>query len=188
MTADPPTWFELADLAVKALIPLAVVMLGLLVKRYADLLERRRVLVDVAINWRLEVFRTIAPKLNLLRCFFTYVGDWKNIDLEQVSNAKRDCDRAIYMNAFLFAPETIQAWRDFVDAAFVENRGPGQEFAFRASVKRHREQNRAWRDEWTERFLPHENRLTRERFLTVHDRVLSLIVRDIGVGLSWPQS
>jgi len=182
MTNAPPNWFDWAGLAVDGLTPLAVVLLGLMAARYADRLERNRALDAVAVNWRIEVFRNVAPQLNLLRCFFTYVGDWRRISLDQATAAKRDCDRMIYMNAFLFAPDTIDAWRDFVATAFDENRGPGRDFAFRASVARHRQENVGWREDWAERFVTHEQRVTRKAFVAAHDRVLALVVRDLGVG------
>lgn len=182
MSTDPPTWFDWAGLAVKALTPLAVMLLGLIAARYADRLERNRALHSVAVNWRIEVFRSLAPQLNLLLCFFTYVGDWRLVSLDQATTAKRDCDRAIYMNAFLFLPDTIEAWRAFVAAAFDENRGPGSDFAFRASVERHRRENVGWQDDWAKRFVPHDQRITREMFVAAHDRVLGLVVRDLGIG------
>lgn len=182
MNGDSSTWFDWADLAVKSLTPLAVMLLGLIAARYADRLERNRALNAVAVNWRIEVFRSLAPQLNLLRCFFTYVGDWRRVSLDQATAAKRDCDRAIYMNAFLFSPDTIEAWRAFVAAAFEENRGPGIDFAFRASVERHREENVEWQETWAERFVPHDERITRESFVAAYDRVFAMVVRDLGVG------
>ena len=170
----------LVDWVGAVLMPGVICILGFLAKRYADTLERRRLVFDVASKWRVEVFRELTQYLNDLYCYFTYQGRWLELSPADATERKRACDRVVHMNAFLWTVEFLDAYKQFTTAAYAETQGRGSAFRFRANVDMHRV-NPRWEDAWSERFVPAAERIRRKEFTEVYQRVLYLAVRDIGV-------
>ena len=160
--------------------PIVLWWLGFRTLAYADRLERRRRSSAVGAEWRLEVFRELLKHFNRTYCYFTYQGDWLLLSLDDATEAKRAADRIVYANKFLWSPEFMEAYRRFNTVAYVENRGPGKEFQFRANVTRHRE-NPAWQATWADRFVSKEERVTRKDFICAYNKVISRAVRDLGI-------
>ncbi len=75
--AGETNWtLEILRLAVTALTPLTVLMVGIWVRRFTEAIERKGKLSQIEVEWRLEVFKQLGPRLDQLLCSFTYVGDW----------------------------------------------------------------------------------------------------------------
>ena len=180
MTEDATPLHDWLSLAVDALTPIAVVLIGFLAKRYADRLQQRRDLASIRTRWRIEVARELLDELNILYQFFNYNGEWRNIDVDRASRAKRTCDRLIATNSFLWSTAFCQHWEGFKSGAFVESVGPGRGFLFRANVRRHREKP-DFKDEWEARFVPSEERITREEFRKLYQLVVAHLAIDLGI-------
>ena len=73
--------YEVATLAVTALTPVTVAGLGFFVARTGRRLEQVQWANQTVITRRLEIFGQVAPKLNQLLCFATFVGSWKETEL-----------------------------------------------------------------------------------------------------------
>src|ERR1022692_4663720 len=71
---------QYATLAVDALTPLTVAGLGYFVARTSRRLEQVQWANQTVVTRRLEIFSEIAPALNKLLCFATFVGRWKEIE------------------------------------------------------------------------------------------------------------
>ncbi len=177
---NSPLLIDWLNLTVDLLTPIAVVLLGILAKKYADTLRRHSELNDIRTQWRLEVARPLLGDLNVLRQFFTYVGDWRSIDVERATAAKRNIDRLIYSNIFLWSKNFLAKWEALKAAAFEENIGPGVDFKFRANVDRHRE-NSWFNESCAARFVSPSARVTRQNFLGLYDPLVAQAVRDIGI-------
>lgn len=175
-----PSLFDWLRLVTSVLTPLSVVALGLLGKSYLLKLERRRMISQIDAAWRMEVLREFLGHLNKTFCYFMYQGEWLAISPDAATATKRATDRLVYTNRFLWSDEFLDAYERFNRAAFVENRGPGKPFLFRANVALH-EKNPEWRESWRKRFVGSEERIRRDDFYAVHERVLLLGVRDVGV-------
>ena len=93
---------------------------------------------------------------------------------------KREADRIVMTNRFLFSPEFMCAYRRYKSTAFVEFQGKGVEFLFKANVERHME-NPEWKESWRRRFVKSEERVLRGDFVKAYDNMLSVAVRDLGV-------
>ena len=166
----------LADMS----IPLVLCWLGFRAHKYVDKLTRYRRLSEAESMWRLEVFRELQSKLNDIFCYFTYQGNWSSMSPDDATVAKRDADRIVYMNTFLWSREFLDAYEKYTAAAFVQEQGPGNSFLFRANVKRHRE-NEKWEDSWKNRFVPVNKRIRREEFVRFYNDMMSFAVRDLGI-------
>ncbi len=86
---------EIATLAVSALTPLTVAALGYFVARTSRRIERVQWANQTVVSRRLEIFSQVAPWLNQLLCFATFVGGWKEIEPRQAVGLKRKVDETI---------------------------------------------------------------------------------------------
>ena len=172
--------FAWLGLFVDALTPIVLGLLGLRAHAYVDRLARKRRYSEVEAEWRLEVFRELANSLNDIYCYFNYQGNWLSMTPDDATRSKRTSDRLVYMNRFLWSPDFLEAYDGFGRTVFVQNRGPGRPFAFRANVERHKE-NPNWDDSWEDRFVPEKDRVRRVDFREAYDRMMALAVRDLGV-------
>jgi hypothetical protein len=107
-----------AYVAVEALTPLAVVGLGFFMARLTRRMEAVQWANQTVVTRRVELFSEVAPKLNQLFCFATFVGRWKEITPEQATTLKRDLDEIIYANRMLFSDELFTAYRSFMASLF----------------------------------------------------------------------
>ena len=73
---SPPLWnsLEIAKLLLGLLTPAAVAALGFYLQRVAGRLENRKWANQKIVERRLAIYDEIAPMLNDLLCYFTYVG------------------------------------------------------------------------------------------------------------------
>jgi hypothetical protein len=105
-------------LVVDALTPITVAGLGVFVARAGKRLERVQWANQTVITRRLDIFGEVAPKLNRLLCFATFVGGWKEIEPRQAIGLKREIDETMYANRVLFSNELFEAYREFMAALF----------------------------------------------------------------------
>ncbi len=112
------TSFAIANLAISALTPLAVLGLGLLVARSARRVESLQYANQTVVTRRLEVFGQVAPKLNKLLCFVAFVGRWKEITPADALLLKRDIDEIMYTNRLLFSDVLFAAYQRFMGRFF----------------------------------------------------------------------
>ncbi len=108
-----------AQLVIAATTPLAVVLLGWYVTRAAKKLENIQWANQSVVSRRLDVFESIAPKLNLLLCFFTFVGGWKEVTPQRAIELKRQIDEAVYARRILFSEEMLRAYHRLMTTMFV---------------------------------------------------------------------
>jgi hypothetical protein len=109
---------EIATLAVSALTPLTVAGLGYFVARTGRRIERIQWANQTVVGRRLEIFGQVAPGLNQLLCFATFVGGWKEIEPSHAIAVKRKLDETIYANRVLFSGALFTAYHEFMTAMF----------------------------------------------------------------------
>lgn len=109
---------QYATLAVDALTPLTVAGLGYFVARTSRRLEQVQWANQTVVTRRLEIFSEIAPALNKLLCFATFVGSWKEIEPQHAIDLKRRLDETMYANRVLFSDELLAAYHEFMSAQF----------------------------------------------------------------------
>ena len=109
---------EIATLAVAALTPLTVAGLGYFVARASRRLEQVRWANQTVVTRRLEIFNEVAPALNQLLCFATFVGRWKEIKPQDAISVKRTLDETMYSNRVLFSDSLFTAYQEFIASLF----------------------------------------------------------------------
>jgi hypothetical protein len=107
--ADSWTSVQIATLAVDALTPLTVAGLGLYVARASRRIEQIQWANQTVVTRRLDIFTQLAPGLNQLLCFATFVGGWKEIQPRQAITLKRRLDETMYANRVRHTRSGIEA-------------------------------------------------------------------------------
>jgi hypothetical protein len=118
MEASSPMWLEILKLAVSVVTALAVVVVGYYLTRATKRVEAMQWASQTVIERRLEIFSTVAPKLNRLLCFTLFIGTWKDLTPHDVIRLKREVDETMHVNRFLFSDELFAAYVAFMDTLF----------------------------------------------------------------------
>src|SRR5437763_5458683 len=116
--ADAWSSVQIATLAVEALTPITVVALGVLFTRASRRIEQVQWANQTVVTHRLDIFDKLAPGLNQLLCFATFVGGWKEIDPRKAIAIKRGLDETMYANKVLFSDELFAAYHQFMTILF----------------------------------------------------------------------
>ena len=153
--ADSWNSVQIATLAVNALTPIAVAGLGVFLARASHRLEQVQWANQTVVTRRLELFADIAPGLNKLLCFATFVGSWKELEPAAVIALKRRLDETMYANRVLFSEELFEAYREFMGTLFAMWTSTDADAPLRAPIEsqwRSRRNMRWWNDSMTALF------------------------------------
>ncbi|BFU95668.1 MAG: hypothetical protein NTNFB02_23900 [Nitrospira sp.] len=155
--SDPWNSLEVVKLLVGILTPLSVAAFGWFVSRRLKRLELAQWSNQKLIEKRLSVYDLIAPLLNKLLCFYTWVGYWKDISPGDVVKAKRELDQTINIYRHLFDEEVYTAYQSFIHVLFKTYTGPGHDARIRSLIQgpdgnRTTDCTYKWDEAWTQRF------------------------------------
>jgi hypothetical protein len=125
---------QVATLAIAAVTPLTVAAVGFYFARASQRLEHIQWANQTVITRRLDIFSQVAPWLNQLLCFATFVGRWKETQPLEAIGLKRKIDEAMYANRLLFSDELFEAYRAFMAAMFAMYATTGADAHLRAPI------------------------------------------------------
>lgn len=180
MQPGPWNWLEAAKLFASLLIPIAVAAFGVYVHRVTKRFEHLQWRSQKLIEKRLAVYDDLAPLFNDLLCYFTYVGNWRELDPPDVVLLKRTVDKKVHLAAPLFTGEFFAASMDFQSLCFETYTGWGRDALLRTAFVRRREGClNDWKQEWDACFSiqvvePNEIR-------HAYRRLMEAFAQDIGV-------
>lgn len=150
-----PGWtsLEIAKLVVGALTPMTVVGLGFLLARLTRRVEAVQWANQTVVTRRVELFTQVAPMLNQLLCFATFVGRWKAIRPEDAVALKRELDETMFAYFVLFSDELFIAYNRFMRTLFDEFAVTDSDAPLRVAIHSDRGDRRKlpWWDEAMER-------------------------------------
>ncbi|HUL25169.1 MAG TPA: hypothetical protein VLW44_05295 [Streptosporangiaceae bacterium] len=129
------TGVQIATLAVEALTPITVAGLGVLFARTSRRIEQVQWANQTVVTRRLDIFGQLAPGLNQLLCFATFVGGWKEIEPRQAIAVKRKLDETMYANRVLFSDELFAAYHGFMSTLFAMYATTDADAHLRAPIK-----------------------------------------------------
>jgi hypothetical protein len=140
---------EIAKFVVSIGTPLAVLVLGVYIKRAGQRLEDAQWVNRKLVERRLDLYDEMAPLLNDLFCFFLLVGDFRSITPPVAIERKRSLDRLFHVNKFLFEPEFHQTYEKFMSTCFITNESVASVARPRADVDRQRAERAGhWDPSW----------------------------------------
>ncbi len=129
------TSVQIVTLVVSALTPITVVVLGVMFARASRRIEQVQWANQTVVTHRLDVFAQLAPGLNQLLCFATFVGSWKEIDPKQAIAIKRKLDETMYAHKVLFSDELFAAYHRFMSTLFAMFATTGADARVRAPIE-----------------------------------------------------
>jgi hypothetical protein len=186
MSLNPSPWnsLEIAKLTAGLLTPAALAFFGVyihrLTKRFEDLQWRSQKLIET----RLKIYDELAPQLNDLLCYFTYVGCWKDLNPPEVIALKRTIDKKVFLAAPLFSESFFSACMEFQNLCFETYSGWGRDALLRAQFER-REKARPneWKAEWKECFS--DSASDPKAIRAAYKEIMEAFAVDIGVHPSF---
>ena len=187
--AEAWTSLEFTKVVISVLTPLAVAIIGWQVTRVGKRIEQAQWSTRTVIERRLELHKEMAPQLNDLLCFFTWVGNFRATDPPKAVDLKRELDRTFFPNEHLFSQELRAAYRAFVDACFRHNIAAGVDARLKTSRARlvgERGTGVAWASDWDARFEPEPADALRlkQQQQAAYDRVMEAFATDLGVPVA----
>jgi hypothetical protein len=132
---DSWTSVQIVTVVVGALTPLTVAGLGVYVARASRRIEQVQWANQTVVTRRLDIFAELAPGLNQLLCFATFVGGWKEIQAHQAIATKRQLDETMYANRVLFSDELFAAYREFMTTLFAMYAARGGDAHLRTPIE-----------------------------------------------------
>lgn len=143
------SWLEIAKLATGVLTPVTLAGLGVYIHRVTKRFEHIQWRNQKLIEKRLAVYDALAPDLNDILCYFTYVGCWRDLDPPSVVALKRTVDKKMYLAAPLFSDEFFRACMRFQELCYEPFAGWGRDALLRAKFERRKEaRTKDWRSDW----------------------------------------
>ncbi len=132
--ADSWSSVQIVTLVVDAATPVTVAVLGVIFARASRKIEQVQWANQTVVTRRLDVFDKLAPGLNQLLCFATFVGVWKEIDPRKAIAIKRELDQVMYANKVLFSDELFAAYHEFMTVLFAMFATTGADAKVRAPI------------------------------------------------------
>ncbi len=126
---------QIVTLVVDALTPVVVAAFGFYVARVSRRIAQIQWANQTVVTRRLDIFGQLAPGLNQLLCFATFVGGWKEIQPRQAITIKRQLDETMYANRVLFSGQLFEAYHHFMATLFAMYATTDADAHLRAPVK-----------------------------------------------------
>jgi hypothetical protein len=183
---DPWNSLEIAKLLVGVLTPLSVAALGFLISSRLKRLDLAQWKSQKLLEKRIAVYDQVAPQLNLLLCFYTWVGYWRSITPDSVIQAKRELDRTMNVYRYLFQDEVYMAYQAFVNVLFETYTGAGHDAKILSAIRtpdgdRISNATFAWQPEWSGRFTVGGKVATKSEVRSKYQHLMAKLTESFGV-------
>jgi hypothetical protein len=184
---QPLHWWQIALEVTRTVaavaVPIVVAVVGYRLNRRLKIWEASQWRNQELIKARLDYYQSIAPKLNDLMCYFTFIGSWKELTPPGVVALKRELDREFFTALPLFSQGSETAYIAFMDTCFLTFGAWGEDAKLRTGYGRRRDAFPQWDPAWDQVFThaqdegvsPDELKAFRERY----DAVLRALAKDI---------
>jgi hypothetical protein len=170
---------EFAKLAVAALTPIILFVLGYKVTQTARRIEQAQWTRQKLVERRLELYEEMAPKLNDLFCCFTLVGHFQEVTPPEAILRKRELDRIFHAHAPLFTPEFRDRYQDFLDVCFSHFIGPAEPARLRTSMEAQKRERTTWKPQWDAMF-EHGDESSPIEIANAYDDLMDAFASEVG--------
>ena len=172
-----PMRTDVVEAITAAALPLILGVGGLVV-------TRRQNLSAELIKARLDYYRTITPKLNLLMSYITFIGRWRDQSPPAIIELKRRLAEEFFVAAPLFNKEVLRAYDNLMALSFNTFGDWGQDARIVTSGYRRRQSWKGeWDDAWDSYFaVPNSaeiSRLTLRVYRENYDALLAAMAKDM---------
>ncbi len=178
------TWstLEIAKLAVGAMTPMAIAVFGIYANRLSKKLDHMQWRNQKVIEKQLSIYDDLAPDLNDLLCYYTYVGTWKEVDPTDIVQMKRVIDKKVHLAAPLFPEEFAKACLYFQELCFETYTGMGRDARLRTEwSERVKHRQGRWNPEWASCFSPDQDVTNPKEIQKAYREIMLIFANCIGV-------
>ncbi len=184
MDAGPWNWLEISKLFTALFTPAALAIIGIYIHRVTKRFEHLQWRNQKLIEKRLAVYDDLAPMLNDVLCYLTYVGCWKDLNPLEVVKLKRTLDKKIHLAAPLFSKSFFDACMEFQNLCFETYTGWGRDARLKTKWQRRQQaKDDGWKTEWIECFSNSESDPAQIR--AAYHNIIQSFIGDIGVHPSF---
>jgi hypothetical protein len=176
---NEPNWADVV-------VALSAIATPIVVGIFGFIFARRQSRSDELLKLRVEYYKLLAPSLNRLMCYITFIGTWRDESPTDIINLKRKLDSDFYSAAPIFHKSVLEAYRNLMDLSFSTFGLWGQDAKICSSAYRRRQAWKGpdpWDASWDSLFaigdgedLPGDS-LTAYR--NAYDDLLAKLVRDL---------
>ncbi len=171
----------MAKIGTSILLPVALAVLGIFVHRITKRFEHRQWRSQKLVDKRLAIYDQLAPLLNDVLCYFTYVGCWRDLTPPDVVTLKRSIDKKIHLAAPLFSPAFFEACQAFQALCFETHTGWGNAARLRTSLQRRKDGlGTVWQEQWDACFS--KEAPDSAEVAAAYQRVMAVFSAEIGVS------
>lgn len=174
-------WTDVVGAGGAAATPIVVAVL-------AFVFARSQSRSDELLKVRLEYYKALAPDLNLLMCYMTFIGTWRDTSPPEIIKLKRRLDRTFYCAAPLFSEAVLTAYDALMKITFATFNSWGTDAKIVSNPYRRRQSwtgSSAWSSDWDDLFtLPDDTTITAEvlhHYRDIYDALIAVIVRDLTI-------
>jgi hypothetical protein len=182
--ADTSVVLDIVKTLASVAVPVVVAFVGHRLSRRLKLWEASQWRNQELIKARLQYYGQLAPMINDVMCYVTFIGRWKDLSPPKVIDIKRDMDRLFFSVAPLFSQRAVDAYQDFVGVCFGGHTPWSLDARIQTGFVRRREARPdSWTPEWETLFAFKENEdISQECLALVRDRyncLLAVLAEDI---------
>lgn len=187
---NPWNSLEVMRLIISVLTPVILALMGLYLNRMLKKIEHRQWRNQKLIEKRLSIYDELAPLLNDLLCYFTYVGNWKDFTPEEIVQKKRAIDKKSYIAQPLFSKIFFTEIMTFIDLCFKPFQGWGQNAKLLTDAGKRKEiYGDKWDKSWDILFISDPKEITDpEKIKESYSRIMKVFSDDIGLNESVSES
>ena len=181
---NPGNSLEIIKLIISGLTPIMIAFIGLYLNRLLKKFEHRQWRNQKLIEKRLLIYDELAPLLNDLFCYFTYVGGWKEFTPDEIVQKKRVIDKKVYIAAPLFTDNFFIEIQAFIHLCFKTYQGWGTNAKLLTDNKRRKEVlDKNWDNDWDSLFIENANEVTAGyRIKEGYFRIMKVFSDNIGLN------
>lgn len=170
---------EIVKIIISALGPILGGIIAWQLSRFQSRISKNVKISEKLLEKRLEVYENVAPSLNDLLCFFTWVGNWKEFSPPEIIQKKRTLDRDFHLYSPLFSSALMGKYRELMQSCFLTHTGWGQDAKLRSEASRYETAySERWEESWNASFSEEDNRKEIRR---VYEELFSLFKVDLAV-------
>jgi hypothetical protein len=182
MDDSPWNSLEVVKVVIAVLTPLLILGLGLVVNRASKRLEDAQWGNRKLIERRLDIYDSMAPKLNDLFCFFSLKGNFREVSPPAAVKRKRELDKLFFVNRFLFGEQFSAAYFRFFDLCFEHDAAVATDARLRTDPhKQKAEFGSGWDDSWGPLFSPTAEWSSRTEVEGAYGELMRRFADELGV-------
>lgn len=172
---------EITKLVLSSITPILIVLIGYLLNNTLHRFENAQWANRKLVEHRLKLFDEIAPLLNDLFCFYTYVGNWKELSPPDIIECKRKLDKIVHINLALFSQDFHPKYKTFLNCCFKVFNEHGADAKLLTKFDKRKDFVEMWKDSWNSLFLP-ESKVDRLTLTKAYQDVMDEFSRQLGIS------